>query len=229
MIESKCADLHLMVLPKLRYLIANASALRGQPLDCKFDITLHSCHLYLPIYFVIANYSCHYLGIFILLRNDNEKASLRVGTADLLDMLIADEPDTDFSFALGADTFMDLTTFKWRRSHDVLDLFGGRLIVIYRLLDNESNFCQNDLQERIAKVNADQCRKEEVGSDGNSMNACSGGGSNGPARLLQIPTLTATSSSLVRSTTDEAVLKDLLVPNVLEFIKEKELYAFAED
>jgi len=140
-----------------------------------------------------------------------------VGTADLLDMLLADEPNTNFSFALGADTFMDLTTFKWRRSHDVLDLVSSRLLVIYRLLDSDSKFCEHDLQERIAKVNSDQCRKE--GKEG---------GNNGPARLLQIPTLTTTSSSLVRSTADESVLGDLLVPEVLDYIKQRELYSFAK-
>lgn len=145
-----------------------------------------------------------------------------MGTADLLDMLIANEPNTDFSLALGADTFMDLTTFKWKRSRDVLDLVGRRLLVIYRLLDAGSRFCEHDLRQRIAKVNEDQCKNSMAATAA----AASVDESVGPARLLQIPTLTATSSSLVRATANEAVLNDMLVPQVLEYIKEKGLYAF---
>ena len=90
--------------------------------------------------------------------NDDEKSSVRVGTADLLDMLLDEEPNANFSFALGADTFMDLTTFKWRRSHDVLDLVGGRLMVIYRQTESaESRYCEKDLQNRIDMVNKERC------------------------------------------------------------------------
>ena len=153
--------------------------------------------------------------------NDDEKSSVRVGTADLLDMLLDEEPNASFSFALGADTFMDLTTFKWRRSHDVLDLVGGRLMVIYRQTESaESRYCEKDLQKRIDMVNKE--RRHEARGHGEGAAPSAGG----PAMLLQ-PDLQAISSSLARSTTDEAQLELLLEPKVLQYIKEKGFYAFA--
>ena len=86
--------------------------------------------------------------IYSSLKPDNipeeEKASLRVGTADLLEMLIEQSQnsemsgtETEFSFCLGADTFMDLTNWKWKRSKDVIQLLNGRLIVINRRIELE--------------------------------------------------------------------------------------------
>lgn len=136
-------------------------------------------------------------------------------------MLLDEEPDTKFSFALGADTFMDLTTFKWRRSHDVLDLVGGRLMVIYRQREStESRYCEKDLQSRIDMVNK-QRRHDAKGQEEDAALPA-----DGPAMLLK-PDLQAISSSLARSTTDEAILSRLLEPKVLQYIKEKGFYAFA--
>ena len=56
--------------------------------------------------------------------NQEEMKNLRVGTAELLEMLMEQEPLTEFSFALGQDTFMDLTTFKWRRTRDIFSLLN---------------------------------------------------------------------------------------------------------
>ena len=58
--------------------------------------------------------------------------TIRVGTADLLEMLQRQEPETEFTFCLGGDTFLDLTAWKWKRSKDVLRLLDRRLVVIYR-------------------------------------------------------------------------------------------------
>ena len=137
-------------------------------------------------------------------------------------MLLDEEPNASFSFALGADTFMDLTTFKWRRSHDVLDLVGGRLMVIYRQTESaESRYCEKDLQNRIDMVNKERCHEAKGHEEGTASSA------DGPAILLKAD-LQAISSSLARSTTDEAELKMLLEPNVLQYIKEKRFYAFAD-
>jgi nicotinic acid mononucleotide adenylyltransferase len=64
-------------------------------------------------------------------RKDEDLHELRVGTADLLDMLREEEPETDFTFCLGMDAFADLTNLKWKRSEHVLSL--GRFVVIDRL------------------------------------------------------------------------------------------------
>jgi nicotinic acid mononucleotide adenylyltransferase len=153
-------------------------------------------------------------------RSDGEKSSVKVGTADLLDMLSGEEPGVDFSFALGADTFMDLTAFKWRRSHDVLDLLGGRLVVIYRPTerDESTRYCETDLQRRIDAVN-----RERRGMD--AQEGCEAS-ADGPAMLLK-PDLEAISSSLARSTADEAELEMLLEPKVVQYIKQKQFYGFA--
>ena len=135
-------------------------------------------------------------------------------------MLLEEEPNTDFSFALGADTFMDLTTLKWKRSIDLLDLVGSRLMVIYRQVEEEqSRYCEQDLLQRIDKVNKGACKSQANGSDA--------GTNGGPAMLLNIPSLEAISSSMARTTTDEATLKKLLEPKVLQYIKQRQLYAFA--
>jgi len=155
-----------------------------------------------------------------LSRSGDDKVSVRVGTADLLDMLLEEELNTEFSFALGADTFMDLTTLKWKRSHDVLDLVGSRLVVIYRQVEEEQpRYCEQDLLQRIDKVNKGSCKSQSNGSDA--------GTNCGPAMLLNIPSLEAMSSSMARTTTDEATLKILLEPKVLQYIKQRQLYAFA--
>ena len=153
-------------------------------------------------------------------RSGDDKVSVRVGTADLLDMLLEEEPTTEFSFALGADTFMDLTTLKWKRSKDVMDLVGSRLMVIYRQVEEEhSRFCELDLLHRIDEVNKEACKSQSNGSDA--------GTNGGPAMLLNIPSLEAISSSMARTTTDEATLKILLEPKVLQYIKQRQLYCFA--
>lgn len=135
-------------------------------------------------------------------RSEEELRKLRVGTADLLEILMEAEPTVDFAFALGGDTFMDLTNWKWRRSREVLSFLQGRFIVLFRkgLSSSEA------LQERI-----DQLNKQE----------------DGQARLLQIPTLQEVSSTQIRASNDVEELKELLHPEVLKYMKEHKLYAFA--
>ena len=139
------------------------------------------------------------------MKNEEEIQALRVGTADLLDMLLEEEPDTDFSFCMGSDTFMDLTAWKWRRSKDVLKLLDGRLIVLER-----KGMTGNDqLRKRIATVNA---------TDGR-----------GNVFLLEIPSLQEVSSSSVRSLGEEDKLSYMVTPDVLAYMKKHRLYSFGDD
>jgi nicotinate (nicotinamide) nucleotide adenylyltransferase len=135
--------------------------------------------------------------------NDEEISSLRVGTADLLDMLIEQEPETDFFLCLGSDTFIDLTDWKWKRSKDILTLLEGRMLVIDR-----PDGTAVGLRERIDGINSTQ-QKASV-------------------RLLRVPTLEAVSSTMIRSCRDEKILQRLLVPQVLEYIKKQKMYSFAD-
>ncbi len=45
--------------------------------------------------------------------------SVRVGTIDIVERLIADNPDTEFVLALGGDTYRDLKGGKWKRGDDL--------------------------------------------------------------------------------------------------------------
>ena len=149
-----------------------------------------------------------------------------MGTADLLDMLIAQEPDSDFTLALGADTFLDLTDWKWRRSKDVIELVGGRILVIYRILEEnfgEERAFETRLQRRLELLNKECWEPRKDGNGHGTVYDCSG--LNG-AMLIRIPSLSVTASSLVRCTVDEASLSTMLTPKVLAYIKQKKMYAF---
>jgi nicotinic acid mononucleotide adenylyltransferase len=135
-------------------------------------------------------------------RPEEEKKSLHVGTAELLEMLIKNEPESDFTFCLGADTFLDLTEWKWRRSRDVLRLLGGRLLVV-----NRKGITAN-LEERVAKVNETE-----------SANAV----------LLNVPSLNEVSSSAVRSCTHVEKLQEMLSGGVFEYMQTNRLYAFSDE
>ena len=82
-------------------------------------------------------------ALLFFLRTNEDLHELRVGTADLLDMLREEEPESDFTFCLGLDAFVDLTNLKWKRSEHVLSL--GRFVVIDRLGYSEG---ERIIQER---------------------------------------------------------------------------------
>ncbi|CAJ1960867.1 unnamed protein product [Cylindrotheca closterium] len=132
--------------------------------------------------------------------SDSQKGNVRVGTAELLEMLRAEEPESDFSFCLGADTFADLTSLKWKRSLDVLRLLEGRLVVFSRKGSNAIT------KEQIELLN----QRQHI-----------------DAKLLEVNTLTDVSSSMIRACKDDKILRTSLSPSVLEYMKEHRLFAFA--
>jgi len=137
-----------------------------------------------------------------VIRKEEDIISLRVGTADLLDMLLEQEPDSEFTFCLGSDTFVDLTNWKWKRSRDILSLLQGRIVVVDR-----PDGTAEGLQERIDEIND----KESAS-----------------IRLLKVPTLSDVSSTMIRSCGDEDTLQRLLCPAVLAYLKEQKMYSFAD-
>ncbi len=141
---------------------------------------------------------------------DEEKAALRVGTADLLEMLMEREDATEFSFCLGADTFLDLTNWKWKRSRDVLKLLDGRLVVVNRKQQEANDANENQLQDRIDEINATPL-------------------GNGNIFLLDVSTLEDVSSSKVRNATNKNDVKDVLSPKVLDYVVANKLYGFGTD
>ena len=110
---------------------------------------------------------------------EKDLKELRVGTADLLDMLIeaqnGSQMEDEFTFALGSDTFLDLTNWKWRRSKDIFKLINFRILVIQRLSPSSSSSTQEEdlvsesvLKQRIEDVYsqmADEGIKVEVNSN----------------------------------------------------------------
>lgn len=140
-------------------------------------------------------------------------------------MMTTDEPNVDFTLALGADTFIDLVNGKWRRSEDVLRLVDYRIVVFRRLMEEDDEESEqlkqqsdNDVQECIAKL------RQRVQSTTSQL----------AITVTQIPAATnsirgvSVSSSAARCTTDEALLRQILSDDVLKFIKERRMYAFAE-
>ncbi|OEU09799.1 Nucleotidylyl transferase [Fragilariopsis cylindrus CCMP1102] len=182
---------------------------------------------------------------------EEEKSNLRVGTADLLEMLITQEQQqignngeekeedvqvqvhhaTEFSFCLGADTFMDLTDWKWKRSKDVLKLLNGRLVVVNRKQHTQHN--QQQQQEGNSNNNNQQQQEQEqklilllrqrIDYINTSLN--------GQVILLDVSTLGNVSSSMARSLLSSSKngdtiknLKDTLPLPVVDYIRKHELY-----
>lgn len=164
-------------------------------------------------------------------KDDVEKKICRVGTVDVLSALKAKEPNTKFTIALGTDTFMDLTGGKWRQWEDVISHVRGRILVIQREVpgDAEASLSRKaaqshtdvEVNNRIQKINEEWSKpsKEQLADDIEIH----------PAIPVKIPSLSAVSSTAVRLTRNMNILKPLLKPSVLEYIRSKQLYAFSED
>jgi len=155
--------------------------------------------------------------------DEEHKESVRVGTADLLTMLITDEPNLEFTLALGADTFIDLVNGKWRRSEDVLQLVEYRIVVFRRLVEEDNASSEelkqhDEVKECIAKL------QQRVDSTTATTTIT----------VTQIPSATksdigvSVSSSAARNTTDETVLREILSADVLDYIRERKMYAFSD-
>lgn len=117
----------------------------------------------------------------------------------------------EFTLALGADTFMDLSKYKWRRSKDIFQLLKGRIVIFRR----KSTSC-TDMNQVIKD------RIDEVAKD--LQDICPDLKKN--VRIVELPSLSEISSSIVRSSKDESFLSQALNANVLEYIKEKQLYSY---
>ena len=145
--------------------------------------------------------------------SEEEKAKLRLGTFDLLNFLNKKNEiegiNEEYTLAMGADTFMDLTSLKWRNAKGVIQLVEGRFVVKLRLSDD--SYTESDLLERIESI------KKDIENDT-------------PSFEMNVQLLTsaasATSSSAARESRDEKVLATLLDEKVIEYIKMNRLYKF---
>lgn len=147
--------------------------------------------------------------------SDEERSTLRLGTYDLINYLNKQNEANnieqhEYTLAMGADTFMDLTSFKWRKAKEVIQLVEGRFVVKLRLSDD--SYSESAILERIEEVN-ESIRKET------------------PSFQMDVQLLTSAvtgaSSSAARETSDEKTLLTLLDEKVVEYIKRNKLYKFA--
>ncbi len=137
-------------------------------------------------------------------------------------MLINDESNIEFTLALGADTFIDLVSGKWRRSEEVLKLVEYRIVVFRRLSEEDDassveiqqhdkvKECISKLQQRVDLKTPPAITVTEIPTDTKSEMGVS------------------VSSSAARNTTDEALLREILSADVLEYIRERKMYAFSD-
>ena len=142
-------------------------------------------------------------------------------------MLINDEPDVEFTLALGADTFIDLVNGKWRRSEDVLQLVGYRIVVFRRLSEEGSASSTSDEELKQQDAVKECIAKLQQRMDSKTATTTA-------ITLTQIPSTTKTeigvsvSSSAARNTTDEKVLREILSADVLDYVRERKMYAFSD-
>lgn len=152
---------------------------------------------------------------------EDQKSSLRIGTADILGMLANDEPNVDFTLALGADTFIDLASGKkWRRTEDVFKLVGYRMVVFCRLPEDDDG--DGDDGRSDAEGEEDRSLQESI-AKWQLINS-----TQSSIRLIRIPTLSKVSSSAVRRCTDESILRDMISMDVLDYVKQNRMYSFSE-
>ena len=171
-----------------------------------------------------------------------------VGTADILDMLIENEPDVDFTWAIGEDAFIDLASGKWKRGEDIFRLLGHRIVVFRRSLHDNNNDNDNEDKTKEFLTNNNNNENEEmerilqdcvtkwslhppiVNTNGeNGLTSSSSSSSSSSIKLVHVPTLSSNvSSSAARATNDETILNTLLTNNVLEYIRHHCMYSFSE-
>lgn len=107
----------------------------------------------------------------VSMRRLKENPKATTGTADILDTLKALYPSTTFSWALGADTYMSLSSGKWKRSYDVAKHIQNRFQVVTR-----GGSCSNEkeaaeavaaLEARLAEEHA-KARTQAAAKDDNT-------------------------------------------------------------
>ena len=150
---------------------------------------------------------------------EKDLKKIRVGTASLLDMLIEEQKESgiedEFTLALGADTFLDLTNWKWKRSKDIFKLTNFRILVIQRLSPSrdEELLSEDALRQRMQDV-YNQMADEGAKVERNII-------------IARCASLSSVSSSSVRLSNDDAYLSKVLHPSVFQYIKKNNMYGYA--
>jgi len=179
-----------------------------------FDQRVEMCRLAFETYPNVVVTECERTMYERCAKNVNEgmQSSFRFGTIDLMECLKVEEPETDFTLVLGSDTFLDLTNWTWRRAKDLVYMIQGRILVFRRIFNDKDISSDNlHLEERVHTTN------QMMPLDSRNI------------QIILASTLSSTSSSQARSSTDENALLQWLSPQILKYIKGKKLYAFGEN
>jgi nicotinic acid mononucleotide adenylyltransferase len=155
----------------------------------------------------------------------DKRDQVSVGTAALIEYLNknkennkldeqGEEVEEQYSFVMGADTFLDLIAGKWKESARVLDLLQGRLVVLERLTNNSTATASTGDYNA-----ADTVADNDVALN-KAVEAVPG------ARLLRVDNLNHISSSQVRACRSVVEMQEqnMVVPAVLEYMRQHGLY-----
>lgn len=136
----------------------------------------------------------------------------------LLDQDEQRNENVDYTFALGTDTFMDLTEWKWRRSRDIIEMLQGRLVVFRRDTISQKEDIERDIK-CISSGNALNERIKQILTEFSHLSLKDN------LRLTDVELLPI-SSSAARETADMQVLRGILDEKVLDYIQDGKMYAF---
>ena len=130
--------------------------------------------------------------------NNHHHSNISIGTADLLEYFQNTANNEECTLCLGADTFLDLVSGKWRRTNDILQLCQGRFIVLYRKEEDISNSLAEHETEYQEEHSEQPCPHQQAKLQQaiDKLNEQYGAHS---AQLLHIPTLGSVSSTLIRT------------------------------
>jgi nicotinic acid mononucleotide adenylyltransferase len=131
----------------------------------------------------------------------------------------------EYTLALGDDTFMDLSEWKWRRSKDIIEILQGRIVIFRRLTKVDTSKTNNSSNEEEGPV--DDKLKDRINLIADELKqTCPDLKHN--LRIMDVE-LSPISSSLARECKDEEGLSSMLSDKVVNYIKDHKMYAFGKD
>ncbi|RLN88406.1 hypothetical protein BBJ28_00004303 [Nothophytophthora sp. Chile5] len=134
-----------------------------------------------------------------LAASSDQPHELRLGSIDLVLFLLERHPNTNFTMVLGGDTYVDLLAGRWKRGEELMRLV--KLLVVDRK-GVDSPWRQTE--EQVA-----------------ASAAC--------VRYVHVPELSEVSSTMMRASPDRELLARHLDAEVVDYIVEHQLYAFASE
>jgi nicotinic acid mononucleotide adenylyltransferase len=124
----------------------------------------------------------------------------------------------EYTLALGDDTFMDLSEWKWRRSKDIIEILQGRIVIFRRLTKVDTSKTKGPVDDKLKdRINLIADELKQTCPD-LKHNLC----------IMDVE-LSPISSSLARECKGEEGLSSMLSDKVVNYIKDHKMYAFGKD